>query len=93
MHILEQQYFRNVRPGERSFKRGSQYGCALQEATKASDALTDTLNEEQKALFEAYEEAQREVHNMTDVETFSYSFKNGGKIVLDVLENGEMDEI
>lgn len=49
MHILEQPYIGNVRPGERSFKRNSQYSRVLDEAIKASDALTETLNEEQKS--------------------------------------------
>ena len=93
MHILEQLYIGNVRPGERSFKRNSQYSRALDEAIKASDALTDTLNEEQRKLFDTYMEAQREVSILTDCETFIYSFKLGAKIALDVLENGEMKEI
>ena len=93
MHILEQLYIGNVRPGERSFKRNSQYSRALDEAIKASDALTDTLSEEQKKLFDAYMEAQREVSILTDAETFISSFKLGAKIALDVLQNGEMDEI
>ena len=93
MHILEQLYIGNVRPGERSFKRNSQYSRALDEAVKASDALTDTLNEEQRKLFDAYTEAQREVSILTDAETFIYSFRLGAKIALDVLENGKMSEI
>ena len=93
MHILEQLYIGNVSPGERSFKRNSQYSRALDEAVKASDALTDTLNEEQRKLFDAYTEAQREVSILTDAETFIYSFRLGAKIALDVLENGEMSEI
>lgn len=93
MHILEELYVGNVRPGERSFKRNSQYSRALDEAVKASDALTDTLSEEQRKLFDAYMEAQREVSILTDCETFLYSFRLGAKIALDVLENGEMNEI
>ena len=93
MHILEQLYIGNVRPGERSFKRNSQYSRALDAVVKASDALTDTLSEEQRKLFDAYMEAQREVNILTDAETFIYSFRLGAKIALDVLENGEMNEI
>lgn len=73
MHILEQLYIGNVRPGERSFKRSSQYSRALDETVKAGDALTESLNEEQKALFEAYMDAQREVSVLTDAETFLYT--------------------
>ena len=59
----------------------------------AEEAVLSTLNEEQKKLFEAFVDAQREVTVLTDAETFIYSFRLGAKIALDVLENGEMSEI
>ena len=93
MHILEDLYVGSVRPGERMFKRNSQYAKALNETVKAGDALTDVLTPEQKALFEDYMTAQREVNVLTDCETFMYGFKVGAKIMLDVLTEGEMKEI
>ena len=93
MHILEDLYIGNVRPGERMFKRNSQYAKALNETVKAGDALTDVLTPEQKTLFEDYMTAQREVNVLTDCETFMYGFKVGAKIMLDVLTEGEMKEI
>lgn len=93
MHILKQLYIGNVRPGERSFKRNSQYARALAAAADAEEAVLATLNEEQKKLFEAFVDAQREVTVLTDAETFIYSFRLGAKFALDVLENGEMSEI
>ena len=93
MHILEELYIGSVRPGERMFKRNSQYAKALDETVKAGDALTDVLTPEQKALFEGYMTAQREVNVLTDCETFMYGFKVGAKIMLDVLTEGEMKEI
>ena len=93
MHILEELYIGSVRPGERMFKRNSQYAKALNETVKAGDALTDVLTPEQKALFEDYMTAQREVNVLTDCETFMYGFKVGAKIMLDVLTEGEMKEI
>ena len=59
MHILEQLYIGNVRPGERSFKRNSQYSRALHEAVKTGEALIDTFSDEQKEIFEAFMDAQR----------------------------------
>ena len=38
-------------------------------------------------------DAQRELNILTDCETFIYAFKLGAKLMLDVLENGEMREI
>ena len=66
MLILEDLYLGDVRPCERSFKRNSQYAKALDELVRAGDALTDTLTEKQKELFEDYMTAQREVNVLTE---------------------------
>ena len=60
---------------------------------KTGDALTDTLTEKQKELFEDYMTAQREVNVLTDCETFIYAFRLGAKIMIDVLTDGEMIKI
>ena len=66
MLILEGLYLGDVRPSERSFMRNSQYAKALDELVRAGDALTDTLTEKQKEVFEEYMTAQREVNVLTD---------------------------
>ena len=93
MLILEDLYLGDVRPSERSFKRNTQYAKALDELVNAGDALTDTLSEKQKEIFEDYMTAQREVNVITDCETFCLAFKLGAKIMLDVLTEGEIREI
>ena len=93
MLILEDLYLGDVRPSERSFKRNSQYAKALDELVKAGDALTDTLTEKQKEMFEDYMTAQREVNVLTDCETFIYAFRLAAKIMIDVLTEGTMKEI
>ena len=93
MQILEDLYVGDIRPNERGFKRNSQYAKALDAVVKAGDALTDGLSKEQKALFEDYMTAQREVNVLTDCETFCLAFKTGAKIMLDVLIDGPIREI
>lgn len=93
MHILEDLYTGNVRPGERNFRQNSQYSRALAQAVESGDTLSKLLTEEQKKLFEEYMDAQREVNILTDCETFIYALKLGAKLMLDILENGEMREI
>ena len=93
MQILEELYLGTIHPGECMFKRNSQYVKALDEMVKAGDALTTTLTPEQKAFFEDYMDAQREVNVLTDCETFMYGFKVGAKIMMDVLTEGQMKEI
>ena len=93
MLILEDLYFGDVRPSERSFKRNSQYAKALDDLVKAGDALTDTLTEKQKEMFEEFMTAQREVTVLTDCETFIYAFRLAAMIMIDVLTGGQMREI
>ena len=93
MLILEDLYLGDVRPSERSFKRNTQYAKALDDLVKAGDALTDTLTEKQKEMFEDYMTAQREVSVLTDCETFIYAFRLGAKIMIDVLTEGQMRKI
>ena len=93
MQVLEDLYLGEIHPGERMGKRGQQYKKALDEAIKMGDALTASLTEQQKELFEAYMTAQREVNILTDVETFIYSFRLGAKIMMDVLTERKMKEI
>ena len=81
MLILEDLYLGDVRPSERSFKRNSQYAKALDDLVKAGDALTDTLTEKQKGMFEDYMTAQREINVLTDCETFIYAFRLAAKII------------
>lgn len=93
MQILEELYIGNVRPGERSFKRNSQYSRALSKSADAVDRLLAVLNDEQRKLFDEFSDAQREVSVLTDCETFMVGFQTGAKIMLDVLLGGEMKEI
>ena len=93
MLILEDLYLGDVRPSERSFKRNTQYAKALDDLVKAGDALTDTLTEKQKEVFEDYMTAQREVSVLTDCETFIYAFRLAARTMIDVLIDGQMREI
>ena len=92
MLILEDLYLGDVRPSERSFKRNSQYAKALDEVVRAGDALSDTLTEKQKEMFEDYMIAQREINVLTDCETFTYAFRLAAKIMIDVLTASQMRE-
>ena len=93
MLILEDLYLGDVRPSERSFKRNSQYTKALDDLVKAGGALTDTLTEKQKEIFEDYMTAQWELNVLTDCETFIYALRLAAKIILDILTDGQMKEI
>lgn len=70
------------------------YGtCTVLVRSPVKYALFDTLKGKQKEQFEAYMTAQREVNVLTDCETFIYAFHFGAKIMMDVLNEGQMKEI
>ena len=93
MLILEELYLGGIHPSERCFQKNSQYAKTLAELGRVGDALTVSLNEEEKQLFEDFMEAQGELTVLTDCETFCAAFKLGAKIMLDVLTDGLMKEI
>ncbi len=93
MIVLEDLYLGEIRPGERSGSRNRQHMKALDELLKAEEELSASFSEEQKKLFEAFTDTQREVSILTDAETFTYSFKLGAKIILDVLTDSPIKEI
>ena len=93
MQIHEELYIGEVRLSERSGSRNRQYVKALNELVKVEEELSASLNDEQKRLFVSFEDAQREVSVQTDIETFTYAFKLGAKIMLDVLTDTPMKEI
>ncbi len=93
MQILEDLYIGEVRPSERCGSRNRQHVKALNELVKVEEELSASLNDEQKKLFAVFEDAQREVSVLTDIETFTYAFKLGAKIMLDVLTDSPMKEI
>ena len=80
MQILEDLYLGDIRPNERSFKRNSQYAKALGEVVKVGDQLTESLNAEQKQLFEDFMDAQREVTVLTDCVTFAWPLSSARKL-------------
>lgn len=80
MLVLEDLYLGDVRPSERSFKRNSQYAKALGEVVKVGDQLTESLNAEQKHLFEDFMDAQREVTVLTDCVTFAWPLSSARKL-------------
>ena len=93
MHILEELYVVNIRPGERTFKQNSQYSRAIKALTECEEKLDATLSKEQKSLLNDFMDAQQELMVITDCETFIRGFQIGAKIMLDVLTEGEVKKL
>jgi len=83
--ILEELYFGDISPNEMDFDRDSNYGKALKTATDNEENLLEVLNIPEKAMLIDLLSAQSEIDGITAVENFSYGFKLGAMLMVEVL--------
>ena len=86
MTTLEDLYYGNVIPHERSIKRGSAYSEVLRYVVRHEDDLKATLTEQQKEIFEKLKDCESELHGMDDLESFISGFKLAARIIIEVLQ-------
>ena len=77
IHILEEFAYGNITPGEHYFKKDSKYGKALALVASGEKKLLERLGEEDKKIFEAYQDMQSEVNRLTAVKNLIYGYKLG----------------
>ena len=87
--ILEEFAIGNINPGERSFKQDTEYGRALKKLTDIERKVLASLNESEKALFEALSEAQAAESYLSENGKFIYGYKLGALLMLEIMEGRE----
>ena len=75
--IIEELYYGNITPSERSFRRTGEYAHILQLVIRNEEKLTETLTEAQKETFEKFKDGTSEISSMTEVTAFTLGFKLG----------------
>lgn len=80
MNILEELYYGNLVPFERNLTEAERE--LLQYSIRHQRALTETLSEEQEALFEKYRTCLLELGQTAEQEAFLSGFRLGGQIVM-----------
>ena len=55
--VLEEFYYGNITPNQKSFTRNSPYAKAMDKLSKSDAYLQEILNEDGKAMLKAFEEA------------------------------------
>ena len=75
--ILEEFAYGNISPEVQYFKRNSAFGEAMRAVSTNEENLLGRLNEEEKAIFQKYIDAQGEVIQMTAVKNMVYGYKLG----------------
>lgn len=86
MTTLEDLYYGNIIPHERSIKRGSAYSEVLGYVLRHKDNLKATLTEQQNEIFEKLKNCESELHWMNELESFVSGFKLAARIIVEVLQ-------
>ena len=69
--IIEELFYGNIIPSERSFRKVGEYAHVLQLVTRNEEKLTQTLTEAQKETFEKFKDGTSELNGITEVTAFT----------------------
>ena len=83
--ILEELYFGNIRPDSGIHRQNSPYAKAVRLRHSSYEKLVSSLNESEKELLEKYLDAAGETEGARLYDTFTYAFKFGALLMLEVL--------
>ncbi|MDO4815198.1 MAG: hypothetical protein Q4A83_01150 [Bacillota bacterium] len=75
--IIEELYYGNITPSDRSFCRTGEYAHIMQLVTRNEEKLTEALTEVQKETFGKFKDGTSELSGMTEVTAFTLGFKLG----------------
>ena len=90
--IIEELYYGNITPAERSFRRTGEYAHILQLVTQNEEKLTETLTEAQKETFEKFKDSTSEISSMTEVTVFTLGFKLGLRLTAEAFIGGNDEQ-
>ena len=85
MTILEDLWYGNVRPTERSIVRGSKLDNLMNLLCQNEDDLMNGLTEKQKESFEKFKDCQSEITDYLETEAFTQGFTIAVKAITSVL--------
>ena len=92
MTTLEDLYYGNIHPSDRYIKRGTKVDQIVKLICKNEDALTATLTEQQKEIFEKYKDCQSELSGTVERDAFRDGFILAVRIMMEVMEGLETVE-
>lgn len=96
MKILEELWYGNVAPGERSVEKGGRLRHLGRLILQNEEELTPLLSEKAKEVLEKLRDNQSELNDLNECEVFVCGFRLGARIMLEVLDGsdkwGEIEE-
>ena len=84
MTLLEELWYGNVNPHEAILTENRRYKCLLSLMGRNRDELAETLTDKQQETLEKYDEAMNEMHSLAEVEAFTYGFRLGVRLMIEV---------
>ena len=89
--ILEELFYGNICPNTDCRSYDKETKQLMGYIADHHDNLLSTLNEQQKELLEKFDDCDNELTDITEREIFSYAFKLGAKIMLEVLTGKDFE--
>ena len=88
MTALEDLWYGNMRPTERTIRRGSDLDNLLKLLCQNEDDLMRGLSEKQKETFEKFKDCQSEITDCLETEAFISGFTIAIKFMVEVMATG-----
>ena len=85
--ILEELFYGNICPNTDCRSRDKETKQLMGYIADHHDNLLSTLNNQQKEIFEKFDDCYNELTDINEREMFTYAFKLGMKIAIEVLHN------
>ena len=83
--ILEELFYGNICPSTDCRHRDKETKQLMGYMADHHDNLLSTLNDQQKELFEKFDDCYNELTDINEREIFAYAFKLGAKLMLTVM--------
>ena len=93
MTILEDLWYGNVRPTERSIVRGSKLDNLMKLICQNEDDLMGGLTDKQKESFGKFKDCQSEITDYLETEAFTQGFTIAVKLMVEVMKTMEIPEV
>ena len=89
--IIEELFYGNICPNTDCRSRDKETKQLMGYIADHHDNLLSTLNEQQKELLEKFDDCYNELTDINEREIFSYAFKLGMRIAIEVLTSNIYD--
>lgn len=88
--MLEEFYYGNLNPNERSFIKDSTYSQAVRTISEKEEKLTELLEGKEKQLLLDLINAQSIADGTTAVESFIQGFRLGARIAIEIMSDEDV---